>query len=242
MLIYGKNAIREAINSGKTINKLFVENGAKDNVGAALLNLARDKKIKIVFETKQNMQKKVNTNKHQGFVAEITDFEYSSTQEILALAESKGELPFVVILDSIMDPHNLGAIVRTAEAIGVHGIILQKDRAVAVNETVYKTSAGAISDMKIARVTNLSNEINFLKKQGLWVYGLELGGEPLYKANLRGPIALVVGSEGFGMKELVKKNCDSIVTLPMNGQVNSLNASVACGVAIYEIARQRMQD
>ena len=242
MLIYGKNAIREAINSGKTINKLFVENGAKDNVGAELLNLARSNKIKIVFETRQNMQKKVNTNKHQGFIAEITDFSYSTTSEILKLAEEKGEHPFVVVLDSIMDPHNLGAIVRTAEAIGVHGIILQKDRAVAVNDTVYKTSAGAISNMKIARVVNLSNEINYLKKQGLWVYGLELGGEGLYSTNLKGPIALVVGSEGFGMKELVKKNCDSIVTLPMRGQVNSLNASVACGVALYEIARQRMDD
>ena len=242
MLIYGKNAIREAINSGKTINKLFVENGAKDNVGAELLNLARNNKIKIVFETGQNMQKKVNTNKHQGFIAEITDFSYSTTSEILKLAEEKGEHPFVVVLDSIMDPHNLGAIVRTAEAIGVHGIILQKDRAVAVNDTVYKTSAGAISNMKIARVVNLSNEINYLKKQGLWVYGLELGGEGLYSTNLKGPIALVVGSEGFGMKELVKKNCDSIVTLPMRGQVNSLNASVACGVALYEIARQRMDD
>lgn len=242
MLIYGKNAIREAINSGKTINKLFVENGAKDNVGAELLNLARNNKIKIVFETRQNMQKKVNTNKHQGFIAEITDFSYSTTSEILKLAEEKGEHPFVVVLDSIMDPHNLGAIVRTAEAIGVHGIILQKDRAVAVNDTVYKTSAGAISNMKIARVVNLSNEINYLKKQGLWVYGLELGGEGIYSTNLKGPIALVVGSEGFGMKELVKKNCDSIVTLPMRGQVNSLNASVACGVALYEIARQRMDD
>lgn len=239
MLIYGKNAIREALNSGKTMNKLFVENGAKDKVGVELLNLARDLKVKIIFENKCNLMKKVNTDKHQGFVAEITDFEYATTEEILKLAEKKGELPFVLILDSIMDPHNLGAIIRTAEAIGVHGIILQKDRAVAVNETVYKTSAGAISNMLIARVVNLSNEIKYLKKQGLWVYGLELGGSDIYSTNLKGPIALVVGSEGFGIKELVKKNCDGVVSLQMKGKVNSLNASVASGIALYEIARQR---
>lgn len=239
MIIYGKNAIREAILSGKTINKIFVESGPRDNVATELLSLARDKKIKVVFENKNNMLKKANTTKHQGFVAEITDFEYSSTSDILKLAEARGEQPFVIILDSIMDPHNLGAIVRTAEAVGAHGIILQKDRAVSVNETVYKTSAGAISNMKVARVTNLTNEINYLKKQGLWVYGLELGGSDIYETNLKGAIALVVGSEGFGIKDLVKKNCDGIITLQMKGQVNSLNASVACGIALYEIARQR---
>ena len=149
-------------------------------------------------------------------------------------------VPFVVILDSIADPHNLGAIIRTAESAGVHGIILQKDRACPVNETVYKTSAGAISNMLIARVVNISQEIEFLKKQGLWIYGLELGGVDFYKTNLTGPIAIVIGSEGEGIRALVKKNCDNVLTLPMKGQVNSLNASVAGGVAIYEILRQRI--
>ena len=172
-------------------------------------------------------------------MAEITEFKYSSVQDILLRAEEKEEQPFVLVLDEIADPHNLGAIIRTAEAIGVHGIVLQKDRACAVNDTVHKTSAGAISNMLIARETNLTQVLTFLKKQGLWVFGLELGGSDIFHTNLKGPIALVVGSEGFGIKDLVKKNCDEIISLPMRGQVNSLNASVASGIALYEIARQR---
>lgn len=239
MIIYGKNAVREAIVGGKTINKLMVENGAKDKSGQEILALAKQNRIKIVFESKQNLFKKCGTQKHQGFVAEITEFKYSTPADILAKAEEKEEQAFVLVLDEIADPHNLGAIIRTAEAIGVHGIILQKDRACAVNDTVFKTSAGAISNMLIARETNLTQVLNYLKKQGLWVFGLELGGNDIYKTNLKGPIALVVGSEGFGIKDLVKKNCDEIVSLTMRGQVNSLNASVASGIALYEIARQR---
>ena len=239
MIIYGKNAVREAIVSGKTINKLMVENGPKDKIGSEILSLARENRIKIAFETKQNLFKRSGTQKHQGFVAEITEFKYSSVQDILLRAEEKEEQPFVLVLDEIADPHNLGAIIRTAEAIGVHGIVLQKDRACAVNDTVHKTSAGAISNMLIARETNLTQVLTFLKKQGLWVFGLELGGSDIFRTNLKGPIALVVGSEGFGIKDLVKKNCDEIISLPMRGQVNSLNASVASGIALYEIARQR---
>lgn len=239
MIIYGKNAVREAIISGKTINKLMVENGPKDKIGSEILSLARENRIKIAFETKQNLFKRSGTQKHQGFVAEITEFKYSSVQDILLRAEEKEEQPFVLVLDEIADPHNLGAIIRTAEAIGVHGIVLQKDRACAVNDTVHKTSAGAISNMLIARETNLTQVLTFLKKQGLWVFGLELGGSDIFRTNLKGPIALVVGSEGFGIKDLVKKNCDEIISLPMRGQVNSLNASVASGIALYEIARQR---
>lgn len=239
MIIYGKNAVREAIISGKTINKLMVENGPKDKTGSEILSLARENRIKIAFETKQNLFKRSGTQKHQGFVAEITEFKYSSVQDILLRAEEKEEQPFVLVLDEIADPHNLGAIIRTAEAIGVHGIVLQKDRACAVNDTVHKTSAGAISNMLIARETNLTQVLTFLKKQGLWVFGLELGGSDIFRTNLKGPIALVVGSEGFGIKDLVKKNCDEIISLPMRGQVNSLNASVASGIALYEIARQR---
>ena len=239
MIIYGKNAVREAIISGKSINKLMVENGPKDKIGSEILSLARENRIKIAFETKQNLFKRSGTQKHQGFVAEITEFKYSSVQDILLRAEEKEEQPFVLVLDEIADPHNLGAIIRTAEAIGVHGIVLQKDRACAVNDTVHKTSAGAISNMLIARETNLTQVLTFLKKQGLWVFGLELGGSDIFRTNLKGPIALVVGSEGFGIKDLVKKNCDEIISLPMRGQVNSLNASVASGIALYEIARQR---
>ena len=239
MIIYGKNAVREAIMGQKTINKLFVENGLKDKSSLELLLLARQNKIKVAYENQQNLTKRTGTPKHQGFVAEITDFKYCSIQDILAHAEEKSQLPFVLVLDEIADPHNLGAIIRTAEAIGVHGIVLQKDRACAVNDTVYKTSAGAISNMLIARETNLSQVLEILKKEGLWVFGLELGGSDIYRTNLKGPIALVIGSEGKGIKQLVKKNCDEIITLPMNGQVNSLNASVATGIALYEIARQR---
>lgn len=239
MLIYGKNSIREAILSNKTINKLFVENGVKDKIGIEILNMAKKKKIKIVFESKKNLSRIGKTEKHQGFIAEIVDFNYCNMVDILNNAKQKNELPFVLILDNIIDPHNLGAIIRTAEAVGVHGIILQKDRACAVNETVYKTSAGAVSNMLIARETNLSNAIKFFKREGLWVFGLELGGNDIYKTNLQGPIALVVGSEGSGIKELVKKNCDNLISLQMLGKINSLNASVATGIALYEISRQR---
>ncbi|MDD4815979.1 MAG: 23S rRNA (guanosine(2251)-2'-O)-methyltransferase RlmB [Clostridia bacterium] len=239
MIIYGKNAIKEAILSNLTINKLYVENGVKDETGQAILNLAKQNKIKISFEQKNILFQKCQTPKHQGFVAETTEFEYCKTSDILNKATKKEELPFVLILDGIMDPHNLGAIIRTAEASGVHGIILQKDRACAVNETVFKTSAGALSNMLIARVVNLSKEIEYLKKQGLWVFGLELGGAGIFKSNLTGPIAIVIGSEGNGLKDLVRKNCDNIITLPMKGQINSLNASVATGIAVYEILRQR---
>lgn len=240
MLIYGKNAIREALNSNVTINKLWIEKGSHDIDGEKLINIAKKKNCKISFEKRDFLTNKINTSKHQGFVADIINFEYCKTQDILQLAFKREELPFILILDSIADPHNLGAIIRTAESAGVHGIILQKDRACPVNETVYKTSAGAISNMLIARVVNLSTEIEFLKKQGLWVYGLELGGVDFYKTNLTGPIAVVIGSEGDGIRQLVKKNCDAILTLPMKGRVNSLNASVATGIAVYEIVRQRI--
>lgn len=239
MLIYGRNAIKEALNSNKTFNKIIIENGQKDDFKKNIMNIAKDRHIKVTFDQKYNLTKLAKTEKHQGFVAEITDFDYSKTSDILALAEQRNELPFVLILDSIMDPHNLGAIIRTAESAGVHGIIIQKDRACAVNDTVYKTSAGAINNMLISRVVNLTQEIEYLKKQGLWVYGLELGGTDINKTKLTGPIALVIGSEGFGIKELVKKNCDAIITLPMQGKINSLNASVATGIAVYEILRQR---
>ena len=240
MIVYGKNAVMEALRNNITINKMWVEKTNHDNVGEEIISLAKERRLKISFEKRDFLTHKVSTAKHQGFVADITEFVYSSTREILELAKKREELPFVVILDSIADPHNLGAIIRTAESAGVHGIILQKDRACPVNETVYKTSAGAISNMLIARVVNISQEIEFLKKQGLWIYGLELGGVDFYKTNLTGPIAIVIGSEGEGIRALVKKNCDNVLTLPMRGQVNSLNASVAGGVAIYEILRQRI--
>ena len=172
-------------------------------------------------------------------IGEVVDFEYSDIDEMLKLADDRCEQPLVVILDGVKDPHNLGAIIRSAECAGAHGIIIPKNRSVAVNETVIKTSAGAISNMKIARVTNINYLISDLKQRGLWVYGFEAGKNTMYQTNLKGPIAIVIGSEGEGISELTKKRCDDIVSIPLAGQVNSLNASVACGIALFEVVRQR---
>ena len=239
MIVEGKNAVRELISSGATINKLYVQNNLKDNLSNQIIKLAKDQKIRIDFVAKEILDKKSQTKHHQGFICDTVNFEYSEVDEILAYAENSGEPPFLVILDGIEDPHNLGAIIRTCECAGVHGIIIPKHRACQVNDTVIKTSAGATANMKIASVTNLNHTIDILKKQNIWVYGLELGGTDIVKANLTGPIALVVGSEGFGLGKLTKQNCDQVVTLKQKGKINSLNASVACGIAVYEILKQR---
>ena len=239
MIIEGKNSVREVILGGGTINRLYVQNNLSDNTSNQIIKMAKDKKIRIDFVSKEVLDRKSPSKRHQGFVCETVDFVYSSVEDILGYAEQKGEVPFIVILDGIEDPHNFGAIIRTCECAGVHGIIIPSRRACQVNETVIKTSAGATLDIKIASVTNLNNTIEKLKESGVWVYGLELGGKDIYKTNLSGPIALVVGSEGFGISSLVQKNCDEIVSLPQKGKINSLNASVAAGVAIYEIVKQR---
>lgn len=241
MIIYGKNAIKEALNSDVTINKLFVENGKRlDKFEQEILELAKAKKIKIAYEPKNFLTQKCTNSNHQGFIADITKFVYSTINDILENAHKKDEQPFILILDSITDPQNFGAIIRSAECAGVHGIIISKDRSCNVNETVYKTSSGAVSDMLIAKVTNIAREIENLKKENIWVYGLELGGKNIYDTKLGGAIALVVGSEGNGLRQLVKETCDEIISLPMQGQINSLNASVATGIAVYEILRQRL--
>ena len=239
MIVEGKNAVRELIASGSTVNKIYALNNLHDNISNEIISLAKQNKIRIDFVSKEVLDKKSVGGKHQGFVADTVDFVYSDVEDILDFANQKGQSPFIVILDGIEDPHNLGAIIRTCECAGVHGIIIPKHRACQVNDTVIKTSAGAVSNMKIASVTNISNTIELLKSNGVWVYGLELGGKDIYKTNLSGGIALVVGSEGFGISRLVKQNCDEIVTLPEKGQINSLNASVACGIAVYEILKQR---
>ena len=239
MIVEGKNAVRELIASGSTINKVYALNNLHDNESNEIIRMAKQNKIRIDFVPKEVLDKKSAGKKHQGFVADTVDFVYSDVEDILDFANQKGESSFIVILDGIEDPHNLGAIIRTCESAGVHGIILPKHRACQVNDTVIKTSAGAVSNMKIATVTNLNTTIEYLKSNGIWVYGLELGGKDIYKTNLSGSIALVVGSEGFGISRLVKQNCDEIVTLPQKGQINSLNASVACGIAVYEILKQR---
>lgn len=238
MNIEGKNQVIEAIKNDVTINKIIIDQNyasRKDDV----ISLARKNKLKIDFLPKKLMDGKSVTGHHQGYIAETVEFEYSSVEEILESAQKASLTPFVVLLDGIEDPHNLGAIIRTCECAGVNGIIIPKIRACGVNETVVRTSAGAIANMKIARVTNLKDAIDKLKDAGLWIYACELGGQNIYKQNLTGPIGIVIGSEGNGIKQSLRTYCDGTFTLPLKGSVNSLNASVSAGICIYEILRQR---
>ena len=240
MFVEGKNPVKELLESGATINRLFVQNAKLyDKISNQIISMAKQNKVRIDFVSKEFLDKKSLSKHHQGFICETVDYRYCEVEDILEFAQQKNESPFIVILDGIEDPHNFGAIIRTCECAGVHGIIIPKRRACPVNETVIKTSAGATANMKIANVVNLNNTIEELKQKGVWVYGLELGGKDINKTNLSGPIALVVGSEGFGISHLVKQNCDEIVTLAQNGQINSLNASVACGIAVYKILEHR---
>ena len=238
MIIFGKNAILESLRAEKAIYKIYMLDKYKGKFGE-IDALARRKNIKIEYRTREELSRLASDEHHQGFVAECADFEYSEVEDIMDLARNRGEQPFVVILDGIEDPHNLGSIVRVCECAGVHGIIIPKHNACPVNSTVVKTSAGALSNMMIARVSNITQTIEKLKKAGMWVYAVELGGENIYRQNLTGALGLVIGSEGDGIGELVKKTCDGIVTMPMKGNINSLNASVACGIAVYEAVRQR---
>ncbi len=249
MIIYGKNAILEALKSEKTFNKLTIDKENHDKGLQEIIDLAKKLGIKIDFINRVIFDKKVFSIKegrgknekinHQGVIGEIVDFEYSSLEDIFALAKGKGESPFIIILDGIEDPHNLGAILRTAECAGVDGVIIPEHRACAINDTVLKTSAGAASNVNVVRVTNISHTIDELKKRGVWVYACEVGGQNLFKAKLTGAIAIVVGSEGQGMSRLVKENCDDIITIPMKGKINSLNVSVACAIATFEVLKQR---
>lgn len=239
MNLEGKNEVIEGIKNGSTINKLIIDKNymsRKDDV----ISLAKKYKIKTEFLPKKVMDKISKTGHHQGYIAETVDFEYADVEDILNLAKERNEDAFVVLLDGIEDPHNLGAIIRSCECAGVHGIIIPKIRACQVNETVVRTSAGAISNMKIARVTNLKEAIDKLKDNGLWIYSAEIGGQDIYKTDLTGPIGIVIGSEGNGTKQSIKKYCDAVVTLPLFGSVNSLNASVSCGIVVYEVVRQRI--
>ena len=239
MNLEGKNEVIEGIKNGSTINKLIIDKNymsRKDDV----ISLAKKYKIKTEFLPKKVMDKLSKTGHHQGYIAETVDFEYADVEDILNLAKERNEDAFVVLLDGIEDPHNLGAIIRSCECAGVHGIIIPKIRACQVNETVVRTSAGAISNMKIARVTNLKEAIDTLKNNGLWIYSAEIGGQDIYKTDLTGPIGIVIGSEGNGTKQSIKNYCDAVVTLPLFGSVNSLNASVSCGIVVYEVVRQRI--
>ena len=238
MIIEGKNAVKEALTNNITINKMMVQNNLTDNASNQIIKLAKDKGIRIDFVNKDVLDKKTR-NRHQGFICDITDFNYGEVEDILNKASTLNQDPFIVILDGIEDPHNFGAIIRTCECAGVHGIIIPEHRACAVNNTVVKTRAGATANMIIARVNNLNNCIEVLKKEGIWIYCLETDGKEMTETNLKGAIALVVGSEGKGVSKLTRQLCDETISIKLNGKINSLNASVATAVVVYEVVRQR---
>lgn len=239
-LIEGRNAIIEAFRSDKTIDKLYIQDGLKDGPIQTILREAKKRNLFINFVSKDILDKMSPTSKHQGAIANLASYEYSDIADILAVAKEKEEDPFIFILDGIEDPHNLGAIIRTANLVGAHGVVIPKHRAVGLTATVARTSAGAINYTKVAKVTNINSTIEELKKEGLWFVCADMSGELMYKLNLKGPIGLVIGNEGSGVSALVKKNCDMLASIPMKGDIDSLNASVATGVLAYEIFRQRI--
>ena len=240
--IEGRNAVLEAFRSGKTIDKLFVLDGCQDGPVRTIVREAKKHGSLINFVTKERLSQLSETGKHQGVIAHAAAYEYSTIDDMLKLAEERGEAPFLILLDNIEDPHNLGAIIRTANLAGAHGVIIPKRRAVSVNSTVNKASAGAVEHMKIARVTNISDAIEELKKAGLWVCGTAVDtNKYYYNQDLTGPLAIVIGNEGKGIGEKVKKNCDFLVKIPMKGKVQSLNASVSTGIVVYEAVKQRIR-
>lgn len=237
--IEGRNAVLEAFRSGKTIDKLFVLDGCKDGPVQTILREAKKHDTIVNFVAKERLDQLSETKKHQGVIAMAAAYEYATVEDILQNAKDKGEAPFIILLDNIEDPHNLGAIIRTANLAGAHGVIIPKRRAVGLTGTVAKTSAGAINYTPVAKVTNLTNTIKELKEEGLWFVCADMGGTTMYDLDLKGPIGLVIGSEGEGVSKLVKENCDFVASIPMKGDIDSLNASVAAGVLAYEILRQR---
>lgn len=238
-VVAGRNAVMELLKSSKDINKIFIERGEKH--GSINEIIARAKEARVVTVEVEKVKLDQMAEKHQGVVAIVPPFNYSELEDILEYAKKKGEDPFLIILDGIEDPHNLGSIIRTAETAGVHGIIIPKRRTVSINATVAKTSAGATAYVKVARVNNINDAIRKLKKSGLWIIGTD--GEAkteYYNQDLKGPIAIVIGSEGFGMSKLVKENADILIKIPMLGKINSLNASVSAGIIMYEAVKQRL--
>ena len=237
-LIYGKNPVLEAIKSDTTINKIYAQTSNKEI--DLVIKEALKRKIIVVNTDKQKLDKMIDGKNSQGIIASVTDFEYSEIEDIIKYAKSRNEDPFVLILDKIEDPHNLGAIIRSAECMGVHGIIIQKRNACLVTDTVEKVAAGACSYVKVARVTNITESLKKLKEYGLWIYGLDMAGESnIYDTKLEGAIGIVVGNEGEGISRLVKENCDVLMKIPMTGKINSLNASVSAAISIYEVVRQK---
>lgn len=239
--VEGRNSVLELLESGKDINKIFITRGEKHGSINKIIAKAREKKVIIVEKDKRQMDEMAQTQNYQGVIAIVPPFEYCEVEDILKEAKSKNEEPFVLILDGIEDPHNLGSIIRTAETAGVHGIIIPKRRAAGVNSTVNKVSAGAVEHMKIVRVTNISDTIQKLKDEGLWICGTDINTDKYYyDQDLKGALGIVIGNEGSGISSKVKNNCDFLVKIPMKGKVTSLNASVSTGIIIYEALKQRM--
>jgi 23S rRNA (guanosine2251-2'-O)-methyltransferase len=239
MIIYGRNPVKEAYRAGKTIEKLYLPKGAPDPVLSPIYKMAKEKRTVISYVDKFTMDKLSEGGNHQGVLAQITDFDYCTVEDIMAKAESQDEDLLIVLLDGITDPHNLGAIVRSAECFGAHGIVIPKHRSVGVNDTVVKVASGATEHMLIAKVTNINDTIRMLKEHNVWVYATDFDGKAPKSANLTGKVAIVIGSEGEGIKKLTKELCDDTLTIPEYGKINSLNASVATGIILYEVVRQR---
>ena len=239
--IEGRNAVLEAFRAGQCVDKLYLLDGCHDGPVQSIVREAKKKGTQIQYVSKERLNQMSQTGGHQGVIAQIAAYEYSSVETILQKAKEKGEDPFILLLDGIEDPHNLGAIIRTANLAGAHGVIIPKRRAVGLTSVVAKTSAGALNYTPVARVSNLVKTMEELKKEGLWFVCADMGGQTMYDLDLQGPIGLVVGNEGDGVSRLVKENCDFIASIPMKGDIDSLNASVAAGVLSFEIVRQRMK-
>lgn len=239
MIVYGKNAVREALSGDTPIEKLLIEKGNFDKSLNEIIRLAKQKGVLVSFVDKRALTEKAGCPNHQGTVLIKGEFEYSSVEDMLSLAKSKGEKVLLIILDGITDPHNLGAILRSAECFGAHGVVISKHRSAVVNGTVIKTSAGAAEHIMVAKVTNINDTIRELKESGVWVYATDFDGDAPSNVDLSGNIAIVIGSEGEGIKRLTKELCDGTLTIPQFGKVNSLNASVATGITLYECTRQR---
>ena len=239
--IEGRNAVIEAFRSGKTIDKLYVLDGCQDGPMMTIKREAKKQNVMVKFVTKERLDQMSDTGKHQGVIAVAAAYEYAEVEDMLKAAKEKGEAPFLFLLDNIEDPHNLGAIIRTANLAGAHGVIIPKNRAAGLTATVARTSAGALNYTPVAKVTNLAKTIEDLKKEGLWFVCADMGGTTMYDLNLTGPIGLVIGNEGEGVGRLVKESCDMVASIPMKGNIDSLNASVAAGVLAYKSVRQRIK-
>lgn len=237
----GRNAVLEAFRSGKTIDKLYILDGCQDGPIRTILREAKKQDTIVQFVKKERLDQLSETGHHQGVIASAAAYEYADIEDILKAAREKGEPPFLIFLDNIEDPHNLGAIIRTANLAGAHGVVIPKRRAVGLTATVARVSAGALNYTPVAKVTNLGNTIEELKKEGMWFVCADMGGETMYNIDLKGAIGLVIGNEGEGVSRLVKEKCDFIASIPMKGNIDSLNASVAAGVLAFEIVRQRIQ-